>query len=71
MLVDIRFRHDLHVQRPLREVALLDRAEQILLVGLARLGDDGLRLAVGMELETLLCLEVEFDPAPLVLGVDE
>ena len=71
MLVDVALRHDLHGELPFREIALLDRLEQIALMGLAVVGDLLGRLGVGPVLDALHGLEVEFDPVPLVLGVDE
>ncbi len=35
------------------------------------LGDDRLGLAVGEEFDALLGLEMEFDPEPLVLPIDQ
>jgi hypothetical protein len=56
---------------PFGEVALFDSAKQIRLERLAVLGDDRLGLSVGEEFMALLGLEMEFDPEPLVLRIDE
>ena len=62
--------HHLDQQRPAREIAALDRVEQIAPVALAILGDDRGGLFVGEVLDALLRAEVEFDPDALIGGVD-
>ena len=50
----LRFGHHLDGQRPAREVARLDRVQQVAAMALAILGDDGLGLGVGEVLDALL-----------------
>src|SRR5229473_3799770 len=71
VLADIAFRHDLHGEFPFREIALLDRFEQIALMGLAVVCDPLAGFGVGPVPDALHGLEVEFYPVPLVVGVDE
>ena len=67
VLVDIALRHDLHEELPFREIAALDRLEEIALMGLAVRGDDLLRrFRIGPVLDSLHGLEVELHPVPLV-----
>jgi hypothetical protein len=62
-----RLGHDLHVHRPLREVAALDGFEQVALVAFAVLADQRLGgFGVGQVLDALLGAEVELDPEALV-----
>jgi hypothetical protein len=60
---------DLHV--PLRKIAFFDALIQIALVALPILTDDRLGLFVGENLDTLLGLQMELNPEPIVLGVDQ
>src|SRR5712671_5113642 len=71
VLADIALRHDLHGEFPFREIAPLDRAEEIALVGLAVLRDPLGSFCIGPVLDALHGLEVEFYPVPLVVSVDE
>ena len=71
VLVDVGFRHDLHEELPFREIALLDRLEQIALMRLAITGDPLGGFGVGPVLDALHRLEVKLDPVPLVLRIDE
>ena len=71
VLADVALRHDLHRELPSREIAALDRLEQIALMGLAVVGDLLGGLGVGPVLDALHGLEMEFYPVPLVFGVDE
>src|SRR3979409_734900 len=71
VLADVALRHDLHEELPFREIALLDRLEQIALMSLAVVRYLLSRFGVGPVLDALLGLEVEFYPVALVLGVDE
>ncbi len=65
------FRHDLHEQLPLREIALFDGVKQVALVALPVFGDDGLCLRVGQVFDSLLAHKVEFHPVAPVFRVDE
>ncbi len=67
----ILLRHDLDVEGPAGEVALFDALVEVALVAFPVLGDDRLGLFVGQVFDPLLGLQVELDPVPLVLGVDE
>ena len=58
--VRILFVHDLHVQRPARELAALDRLVQVAMMGLAILADQGFRFLIREVLDALLGLEVNF-----------
>ncbi|OPY90658.1 MAG: hypothetical protein A4E72_00541 [Syntrophus sp. PtaU1.Bin208] len=69
--VRIGLRHDLHVEGPTGEIALLDALIEVPLVGLPALADGGLGLGIRQVLDPLLGLEVELDPEALVFGVDE
>jgi hypothetical protein len=71
VLADVALRHDLHREFPLREIAALDRLEQVALVGLAIIGDLLGGFGVGPVLDALHGLEVKLDPVALVLGIDE
>ena len=62
----LRFGHHLDEQRPAREVAGFDRAEEVAAVALAVLGDESLGFRVGQVLNALLRAEVEFDPDALI-----
>ena len=53
-LLSVGLGHDLDVELPLREVALLDRLEEVALVRLAVLADEGGSLGVGEVLDALL-----------------
>ena len=67
----VLLRHDLHIEGPAGEVLLFDALVEVALVALPVLGDDRLGLLIGQVLDPLLGLEVELDPVPFVLGVDE
>ena len=67
----ILLRHHLDEHGPAGEVSLLDALVQVALVAFPVLADDRLGLLIGQVLDALLGLEVELDPVPLVLGVDE
>ena len=67
----IGLRHDLHVQGPAGEVAVLDRVVQVALGALAITGDHRGGLLIGQVLDALLGLEVELDPVALVVRTDE
>src|SRR6266478_9465774 len=64
VLADIALRHDLHRELPLREIAALDRLEQVTLMGLAVMRDLFGGLGIGPALDALHGLEVEFYPVP-------
>ena len=63
--VCLRLGHDLHLHLPLRIVAFLDRAVEILLRRFARTSDDLGSLRIGPVLVSLLGLEVELHPHAL------
>ncbi len=63
--------HDLHEETPFREITALDGAEEIALRTFAILGDDVGGFVIGPEFDALLRLEMEFDPEPFLLRVDE
>ena len=63
-------RHDLHVQRPGREVTVLDRVVQIALVVVGVLTGEAVGVLLGEEVDALVGLEVVLDPEQLVLVVD-
>ncbi len=63
-------RHDLHLQRPAREVAALDRLEQVAAVVVGVLAGDAIGLGLGEELDALVGLEVVLHPEALARGVD-
>ena len=67
----VLFRHDLHLEVPLRVRALLDGSEQGLLVGLPGPADDLGAFRVGVVPVPLPGLEVELHPEALVVRVDE
>ena len=58
-------RHDLHLQRPGREVARLDRVVQIPLVIVAVLTGDPIGVLLGQEVDALVGLEVVLHPEQL------
>ena len=64
------FGHHLNEELPAREVAGLDRVEQVAAVAFAILGDEGLGLRVGEVCDSLLGAEVEFDPDTFIGGID-
>ena len=70
-LLCVRLGHDLHVHRPLGEVAAGNGVEQVALVAFAVLADQRLGLGVGQILDALLRLEVELDPEALAGRVPE
>ena len=49
----------------------LDALEEIALMGLAILADQGLRLCIRQVFDALLGAKVKFDPGALVVGIDE
>ena len=63
-------RHDLHLQRPAREVPILDAVVQIALVVVSVGPCEFVRLFLGEEVDALVGLEVVLNPEPLALGVD-
>ena len=65
------FRHDLHAQRPFREIAALDGIVQIALVAFTVFADDGFCFGIGKVFNALLGAEVEFDPIALLVGRDK
>jgi len=67
----VGLRHDLNLERPLREVAFFDALVEVALMALAILADDRLGFLIGQVLDALLALEVELDPVALVVRVDE
>lgn len=66
----LRFRHHLDEQRPAREVAGLDRAQQVPPVALAIIGDQCGGLGIGEVGNSLLRAEMEFHPHALIRRVD-
>ena len=62
--------HDLHVQRPAREVAVADRLEQVLPVVVGVLAGDPVGVLLGEEVDPLIGLEVVLDPELVAAGVD-
>ena len=63
-------RHDLHVQRPAREVAVLDRRVQVALVVVAVFTGQPVGVLLGQELDALVGLEVVLHPEQFVFGVE-
>ena len=63
-------RHDLHVQRPAREVAVADRLEQVLAVVVGVLAGQPVGILLGQEVDPLIGLEVVLDPELVAAGVD-
>ena len=63
-------RHDLHLQRPARMVAVTDRLEQVLAVIVGLLAGELVGLLLGEELDALVGLEVVLDPDLSPGGVD-
>ena len=63
-------RHDLHVQRPAREVAVLDRGEEVALVVVAVLAGDPVGILLGQEVDALVGLEVVLHPEQFIGGVE-
>ena len=63
-------RHDLHLQRPARVVAALDRLVQVALVVVGVRPRHLVGLVLGEELDALVGLEVVLHPEPLAGGVD-
>jgi hypothetical protein len=62
IVIRILERHDLHLQRPAREVAPLDRVVEIALVVVAVLARDAVGFGLGEALDALVGLEVVLDP---------
>lgn len=67
----ILFRHNLHKQCPFRMVTFFDALVEVALVALAILANEYLGLRIRQILDPLLGLEMELDPEPLSLVVDE
>ena len=65
------FRHDLHLERPFRKIALFDALVEIALMALTVLADDRLGFRIGQVRDALLRSKVKLDPVALVLRVDE
>ena len=63
-------RHDLHVQRPAREVPVADVLVEVALVVVGVDGRHLVGLVLGEELDALVGLEVVLHPEPLAGGVD-
>ncbi len=63
-------RHDLHVQRPARKVAVADRLEQVLPVVVGLLAGEAVGLILRQELDSLVGLEVVLDPELVAAEVD-
>jgi len=62
--------HHLDEKRPAREVACLDRVEQVPAVAFAIPGDKSSSLGVGEVLDALLRAEMKLDPDALIGGID-
>jgi hypothetical protein len=62
--------HHLNEKPPARKISRLDRVEQVAAVAFAIAGDKGRSLGISEVLDSLLRAEMEFDPDPLIGGVD-
>ncbi len=66
----LRLGHDLHLQRPARVLALLDRLEEVVAMEVGIGSRHLVGLLLGEELDALVDLEVVLDPEGLAVGVD-
>ena len=62
-------RHDLHVQRPARELIVLDRLVEVALVVVGIPACDSVGLCLGQTLDTLVALEVVFHPETTAFAI--
>ena len=67
----IFFRHDLEIHRPAGIITFLDAFIQVTLMAFAVFGYYCFGFFISQVLDALLCFQVELDPEPLVLGIDE
>src|ERR1700733_6835144 len=66
----LRVGHHLNAHCPAREVARLDRVEEVAAVAFSILGYNGLSLGVSEILDALLRAEMKLDPDALISGID-
>ena len=64
------FGHDLDIHGPPRKLAPVNTVKQVPLMTLPILCNDCFRFLIGQVFDTLLGLQMEFYPDPLVFGVD-